>query len=292
MKTKYGKALPNAYGHMVISGGKYRGKRLHRLIYEDTFKIKIPDDYDIHHIDEDKTNNDINNLVLMTHEDHTILHKSNLEWRVIKKGINEYGEQLYALYSPTGEKVRTSTNKDKLLKSLEKRKKAEELKDNEMEEKPKHELIFEKYYEMGTNRSLTKLSKETGYNLGTLSRWNNAFNWNERIDYRDNGMLQMKNRDRIEANIEARGVYQDVIRNIMREQVIEPLMNGTLDIEVKNVSDIKRLIELDNMLANEDKNDNIDNALDDNDKDVIELIENDAGAWEMLTEKLREKQKN
>lgn len=73
----------------------------------------------------------------------------------------------------------------------------------------------------------------------------------------------------------------------MKQQVITPLLNGTLDIEVKNISDIKKLIELDNLLSNEDKLDNRENELSNQDKDVINLIENDANVWEMLTNKLR-----
>lgn len=76
----------------------------------------------------------------------------------------------------------------------------------------------------------------------------------------------------------------------MKEQVIQPLMNGTFDIEVKNISDIKRLIELDNMLAREDKEENRQAELDAKDKEIVNLIESDEDTWEMLTKKLVEKQ--
>lgn len=286
MQTKFGNAIPNSYGHYVITGGKYRGKRLHRLVYEDYYNIKIPDDYDIHHIDEDKSNNAIDNLVLMTHEEHTILHKSNDDWRVIKKGVNDDGEQLYALYSPSGKKIRTSTNEAKLIESMERRKKQ----DNIKHERPEHLIIFEKYYDMGDKRTLQKLSEETGYSAVTLGKWKNKYDWDNKIINRDNSKLQMMTQDRLEADVFARGVYQDTIRQMLKEQVIEPLANGTLDIEIKNVSDIKRLIELDNMLSNENKINNSSNDLNNEDKEVIDLIENDEGAWEMLTQKLRKDQ--
>lgn len=286
MQTKFGNAIPNSYGHYVITGGKYRGKRLHRLVYEDYYNIKIPDDYDIHHIDEDKSNNSIDNLVLMTHEEHTILHKSNDDWRVIKKGVNDDGEQLYALYSPSGKKIRTSTNEVKLIESMERRKKQDTIK----HEKPEHLIIFEKYYDMGDKRTLKQLSEETEYSVTTLSKWKKEYDWENKIINRDNSKLQMMTQDRLEADVLARGVYQDTIRQILKEQVIEPLTNGTFDIEVKNVSDIKRLIELDNMLAVQNRTDNNETQLDDEDKEVIDLIENDEGAWEMLTQKLRNDQ--
>lgn len=285
MQTKFGNAIPNAYGHLIITDGKHNGKRLHRLIYEDYYKIKIPDDWDIHHIDEDKSNNDINNLVLMTHEEHTILHKSNNEWRILKKGKNNEGEQIYVLYSPNGKKIRTSTNKEKLIKSMERRK--NEPKD--VKETSEQQEAFEKYYELGDNRSYKALSEETGRSISALSIWSKKFNWKERIDNRDKGKLQMMTQDRLEADVIARGIYQDTIRQILKEQVIEPLANGSLDIEIKNVSDIKRLIELDNMLSLQNK-DNDNNYMNDEDKEVIDLIENDEGAWEMLTQKLRNEQ--
>ena len=285
MQTKFGNAIPNSYGHYVITGGKYRGKRLHRLVYEDYYKIKIPDDWDIHHIDEDKSNNTIDNLVLMTHEEHTILHKSNDDWRVIKKGVNEDDEQLYALYSPNGKKIRTSTNKDKLYKSMERRKKQ----DKNKREQPKHQLAFEKYYNMGDKRTFKALAEETGYSSNAISSWNEKYNWEDKIANRDNAKLQMVTQDRLEADVIARSIYQDTIRQMLKEQVIEPLANGTLDIEIKNVSDIKRLVELDNMLSIQNKENN--NAqLDNEDKEVIDLIENDEGAWEMLTQKLKNEQ--
>lgn len=285
IKTEFGNALPNSYGHYIISDGKYRGQRLHRLRYEAYHNIKIPDDCDIHHIDEDKSNNDINNLVMMTHTEHTLHHKTLNEWRVIKKGVDENGDQLWALYSPSGKKVRTSTNKNRLMRSMERRKKQEAMK-----EKPKHDIAFEKYYDMGENRTLKELSEETGIHKQTLSTWKNSFNWEEKIDNRDKGQLQIMQRDRLEANQEARSIYQETIRQIMKEQVIQPLMNGTFDIEVKNISDIKRLIELDNMLAREDKEENRQAELDAKDKEIVNLIESDEDTWEMLTKKLVEKQ--
>lgn len=285
IRTEFGTARPNAYGHYIISSGKHRGKRLHRLRYEAHHKIKIPDDYDIHHIDEDKSNNDINNLVMMTHSEHSILHKTNDEWRVIKKGINENGEQLYALYNPDGEKIKTSTDKKRLERSKERYENKEKI-----EEKPKHSLIFEQYYELGDKRTLTELSKITGYNISQLSKWKNEFDWDNKIDNRDKLTLKIKSKDTLEANQEARAIYQNTIREIMKRQVIEPLMNGTFDIEVGSISDIKKLVELDNMLSIQDREENKQIELDENDKQVINLIENDGDTWEMLTNKLRENQ--
>lgn len=289
MKTEYGMALPNRFGNYIIQDGEHEGKRVDILTYESFYNVKIEDGYVLHHINDDKSDNDINNLVLMTDNDHKNLHKVYNYYKILDDGVDDAGNKLYSLYAPDGKKIKSSTDKDKLEKDLKKREQNDLYKETVINEKGKHIETFEKYYEMGAKRTLTELSKETGFAESTLSRWNNTFNWENKILERDKGMTQMLARDRIEANIEVRGIYQDTIRQIMKEQVIEPLMNGTLDIQVKNVSDIKRLIEIDTMLSEKDKIDE-SNSLSQKDKDVIDLVENDKGAWEMLTKQLINKQ--
>lgn len=80
--TKYPCRILTEWGSATIKSGYYaissekegnKGKRLHRLIYEKNYG-KIPDGYVIHHKNEDKTNNCIMNLQLMTNQEHTIYH--------------------------------------------------------------------------------------------------------------------------------------------------------------------------------------------------------------------------
>lgn len=47
----------------------------YRKLYEKHYGIKIPPEYDVHHIDFDHHNNDINNLLLLPRELHQRLHK-------------------------------------------------------------------------------------------------------------------------------------------------------------------------------------------------------------------------
>lgn len=47
----------------------------YRKIYEDKCHIKIPKGYEIHHIDFDRNNNDIRNLVMLPKEAHQQYHK-------------------------------------------------------------------------------------------------------------------------------------------------------------------------------------------------------------------------
>ena len=59
-------------------------KREYRKIYEDHYG-KIPKDvngvsYDIHHIDGDYTNNDINNLIAISIKEHYEIHFQQGDW--------------------------------------------------------------------------------------------------------------------------------------------------------------------------------------------------------------------
>lgn len=74
LHTKFGTASvnPNS-GYYTITGGNYKNKLLHRLIFEDFYGY-IPDNYVIHHKDGDKLNNCILNLQLMSWKEHCKTH--------------------------------------------------------------------------------------------------------------------------------------------------------------------------------------------------------------------------
>lgn len=73
IKTKFGTAYLNSKGYWELNGGK----PLHKAIYEDHYKCCILKGNVIHHINEDKTDNRISNLRLMTLGQHTTLHNTN-----------------------------------------------------------------------------------------------------------------------------------------------------------------------------------------------------------------------
>lgn len=50
----------------------------YRKLYENFFGITIPAEYDIHHIDFCRDNNEIDNLILLPHYLHQALHQSHL----------------------------------------------------------------------------------------------------------------------------------------------------------------------------------------------------------------------
>lgn len=75
LNTKYGIGYINSHGYIHIQASKnYRGKLLHRLIYEDR-RGKIPEGYYIHHKDGNKLNNSIVNLEALNPYEHKQRHK-------------------------------------------------------------------------------------------------------------------------------------------------------------------------------------------------------------------------
>lgn len=52
-----------------------RRMRLHRYVWETETGNKIPKGYDVHHVDRNKDNNDIDNLLLISNTDHLTIHQ-------------------------------------------------------------------------------------------------------------------------------------------------------------------------------------------------------------------------
>lgn len=73
MMTKYGNGHQRTDGYIQITSGPYKGKLLHRLIYEEVYG-PIPKGWSIHHLDMDKTNNNPGNLVALSKSNHHKLH--------------------------------------------------------------------------------------------------------------------------------------------------------------------------------------------------------------------------
>lgn len=64
---------PNGYAEFTT--GKNKGRSVHILVMENRIGRKLYPDECVHHIDEDKLNNDENNLCLLTRSAHMRLHR-------------------------------------------------------------------------------------------------------------------------------------------------------------------------------------------------------------------------
>ena len=61
-----------ATGYMVCTSGDR--KRLHVAMYEAEMGIEVPDGYIVHHKDWNKSNNTIENLVMVSVREHNLIH--------------------------------------------------------------------------------------------------------------------------------------------------------------------------------------------------------------------------
>lgn len=77
--TKYGNATLNRDGYFKLNTGNHRGKLLHRVIFEDFYNIKLDEEFPngvhIHHIDHNRTNNNIWNLEPILPFEHQSMHQ-------------------------------------------------------------------------------------------------------------------------------------------------------------------------------------------------------------------------
>ena len=65
----------SSYGYLCTSDREGKRCRVHRACWEAYFG-PIPSGHIIHHIDEDRQNNEIENLVCMPHGEHTRQHRN------------------------------------------------------------------------------------------------------------------------------------------------------------------------------------------------------------------------
>lgn len=92
LQTRFGTARLTHEGYFRISSKKEgnRDKFLHKLIYESIWG-KLPKNWNIHHIDGNKTNNCILNLIGLPKSYHNSLHKKgNGNPNYNKKGKDSY----------------------------------------------------------------------------------------------------------------------------------------------------------------------------------------------------------
>ena len=77
LHTKWGTARINNKGYYAITTSKQgnRDKLLHRLIWENNYG-DVPKGLEIHHKDNNKLNNCLMNMVILTKSDHMKLHKT------------------------------------------------------------------------------------------------------------------------------------------------------------------------------------------------------------------------
>lgn len=76
-------------GQEVGADGRPRRIRLHTYVWE-KFNGPVPEGYDIHHIDHDPSNNEIENLVAMPEAEHHKLHMAERSYESLKHVMDAY----------------------------------------------------------------------------------------------------------------------------------------------------------------------------------------------------------
>ena len=110
--TKYGTAKKNRQGYYYITTGEHKGQLLHRLIWEDHHG-KSAEGKVIHHIDENKNNNNPKNLQILTKSEHSGLHNHRAYRKRGNRNISTLLQQYSKSYVP-GEK--RSTDYDRMIR--------------------------------------------------------------------------------------------------------------------------------------------------------------------------------
>lgn len=123
LETKFGNARINHNGYYQITSKKEgnNGITLHRLIFEDFYKTKIPKGWDIHHEDGNPLNNEIWNLVPMTHEEHMRIHMTGENNPMHGKPMpDEIKQKISNMFKGEGHpRYRHDISADKLLQEYE-----------------------------------------------------------------------------------------------------------------------------------------------------------------------------
>lgn len=70
--------LSNSDGYLIITHGKEAGKLHHRKVMEEFLGRKLRKDEIVHHINHDRKDNRIQNLKIMTREEHINEHRHDL----------------------------------------------------------------------------------------------------------------------------------------------------------------------------------------------------------------------
>lgn len=79
-------------GYVEYTRGPHKGRSVHVVAMEQHIGRSLTDGECVHHIDENKQNNDISNLMLMTTAEHVRHHRLQEVLQGVSRERNEYGQ--------------------------------------------------------------------------------------------------------------------------------------------------------------------------------------------------------
>jgi transposase len=112
----------------------------------------------------------------------------------------------------------------------------------------RHREAFEYYYSLGEKKSLTLVARKFNVSKQTVTKWNKAFNWQQRVEQRDieNGKRLEKKTDNAVVNSKAE--YRALIRKTV-DVFKERLKEGK--IKISRPQDLESLAKLDLLMMGE-----------------------------------------
>ena len=191
----------------------------YRKLYEEYHDLKIPKDWDIHHIDADRENNKINNLIMLPSKLHQALHNhiGLLPKRQLKI-LRRWYKQKAIYYTPyfLGKEIREIVNSMNLPKRIQKRNK------KYIENKRKLYKEYLKKHNKKSNKLIDSLYEDIEVEI------NNSFEWmpdNNKINYK----LALN-------EIKLKDIRENIIENIEQERKPRVKRNGVLIKDKNNES--------------------------------------------------------
>lgn len=133
-----------------------------------------------------------------------------------------------------------------------------------MKETLKHQQAFEYYYSLGPQRSLAEVASKFGVTRPCATQWYQRFNWERRIQERDNKIMQPIREETDATVAEQMKQYRTIIKASVAEYIKRLKDNK---IKIDKVEDFIKLVELDmklngyisNIIKEEDNKNNNNN---------------------------------
>lgn len=110
-----------------------------------------------------------------------------------------------------------------------------------MQEQRRHRDWFEYYYNLGAERTLTKVSKHFDVSLNTVCKASRVLNWPEKVKERDDVIFNRIQEENMSDITESMNTYRKVIKASVAKY-IGSLKDGR--VQINNVRDFVKLVEL------------------------------------------------
>lgn len=105
----------------------------------------------------------------------------------------------------------------------------------------KHIKEFEFYYDLGSDRSYSKVAEHFKKSITTVKKWGSSENWGDEVSLRNKQQLEENRRQSLLNRRKTVNQYQNILNSSLNTY-IDKLKNK--EIEVKTVKDLDRLIRL------------------------------------------------